>query len=151
MTDVQRSEQLRSIVETIWITMLGIPIDCIEFSASPETKGDFVARIDIEGAWNGSLELACSEGLARFVGAALFQQDPWELDLESSAEAVLELANMIGGNVKALVGEGNRLGLPRSLTEDLEPMLGEREACLLFDCLGEPLVLQLVRSTSCTP
>ncbi len=143
MDHSDRARDIQTIVETIWLTMLGIPIDRLPETADQAMNGDCLAHITINGNWEGSLELSCSMGLARFVGAALFQEDPWELDEESSLEAVLELTNMIGGNVKALVGEGNRLGLPE--LQPSESGEGEQEASLLFDCLGEPLALQLIR------
>ena len=145
MDSHRRQEELQTVVETIWTTMLGIPINRVLGEEDVEESGDFLASISISGAWDGTLELSCSEGLARFVGAALFQCDPWDLDEDSSVEAVLELANMIGGNVKALVGEGNHLGLPELQSALYERPTGVEEIHLLFDCLGEPLALQLIR------
>ena len=140
-----REEDLRSIVESIWAAMLGIPIEYLGPDPGRGLEGEYSATIAISGNWEGALAVSCSEGLARFVGAALFQQDPWELEGDASMEAILELTNMIGGNVKALVGEGNRLGLPQTRTNDAEPLPGSEEARMLFDCLGEPLGLQVVR------
>lgn len=146
MDQSNRAADLQTIVETIWATMLNIPIDRLPTTIEDGIDGAYSARVRISGTWDGTLVLVCSEGLARFVGAALFRMEPWDLDDESNLEAVLELANMIGGNVKALVGQGSQLGLPEVGTDRSWGEPGEQEAALLFDCLGEPLALRLVRA-----
>jgi len=104
--DPERSEALARVVDSIWTTMLGMPIDPAP-DGGPAPDGDSPrVRIELRGPWSGALELTCSESLARFIGSALFQQAPWKLDEASGLEAALELANMIGGNMRPVLGAG---------------------------------------------
>lgn len=68
--------------------------------------------IHVTGADGGVITIECPEILARACAAALFQVPVGALDLREAQDALAEMANIIGGNFKALLGAGHYLSLP---------------------------------------
>ena len=68
--------------------------------------------------------------------------------VSDSQDAVGELANMTGGNVKALLPMTCRLSLPRVVEgtgHTTRPPGGELVTTVAFDCQGSSLVIQLLK------
>jgi chemotaxis protein CheX len=79
------------------------------------------ASVSISGGWNGRVMVACSTALARQVTARLLLITDAELADEDIRDAVSELANVIGGNVKSVMPGPSVLSLPvSSLSADTE-------------------------------
>jgi chemotaxis protein CheX len=109
---VQLTEpDLAEVVESVVGAMLGIAIDGCG-ADSPTPRQALGASVQITGPWDGAVVVACDTDFGRRVAAAMFGDDATSMSDEEIADAVGELANMIGGNVKALVGEGTALSLP---------------------------------------
>ncbi len=100
--------EIREIAENIWGAMLALPIELGEAEAPEYVTG----CVDISGGWHGSVAVELSTGLARQVAATLFAMEPGEVTEAEVRDAVGEMANMIGGNVKALMPGSCRLSLP---------------------------------------
>jgi chemotaxis protein CheX len=69
-------------------------------------------RVDIQGAWNGAVTLSCSVAMARQAAAVMFAVEPPAVTAEQMRDAVGELANVMGGNLKTLVPQPAQLSLP---------------------------------------
>jgi chemotaxis protein CheX len=131
-------DHLSDITENVWTGFLDIPL--ARAVAAPENS-ECAATVRIEGAWNGSLVVCCSRSLAQRVAATMFQCDTEELREALWSDALGEIANIIGGNVKAVLPAPSRLGLPRFHVDWLPPQLGQ---AVSFDSEGEPLHVLLV-------
>jgi chemotaxis protein CheX len=101
-----------NVVEEVWESMLG----CAPAPAEPVAVQDdwLTAVVTVDGDWSGAVALSCSPRTAVQVGRALLdltgdEPDPEPEDVE---DAVREVVNVLGGNVKALVPGGRALGLP---------------------------------------
>lgn len=67
------------------------------------------------GEWSGAVLLECSFQMA-FVFTARFMRIPQSLQFDGDVnDALGELANMIGGNLKSVLPKGVRLSLPSAL------------------------------------
>lgn len=108
---VPQSEHLASIAHNVLNDFLGIPCQPLETMSSPplDTRG---ARVFISGGWEGAVALGCSEALARKVASVMFAKTPQDMTVEEIEDAVGELANIIGGNIKALLPGPSELSLP---------------------------------------
>jgi hypothetical protein len=83
-------------------------------SAMPWIAGAdrFVSAVYLTGDWNGAVLLECDRSQAcRFAGRFLSTDPPEEVD-DDVFDVLGELANMIGGNLKSLLGSGIRLSMP---------------------------------------
>lgn len=131
-------EHLCDITENVWTGFLEIPLSRAE--GTPPVC-DCAASIRIEGAWNGSVVVACSRGLAQRLAEAMFLADDQEVREALRADALCEIANIIGGNVKSLLPSPSRLGLPRYHT-GWHPPVGAMPVAFSSD--GEPLHVFLI-------
>ena len=119
-------QDIEQITQMIFQSMFELDVVPSESSALV-TKG-FLSEIPIHGNWNGSVRVYCNGELARKVAERMFLIDEVELSPQDVTDAVGELTNMIGGNVKSLFGHECSLGFPSVQSEDLLNLGGE--ACL---------------------
>lgn len=106
-------EQLAEIVATVWSSLLGMTVREQESeSAATEEWHSASATVHISGSWNGLVILSCSTTLVRRAAAAMFEMSVDDLDDLEVADALGELVNIIGGNLKCLLPEPSQLSLP---------------------------------------
>lgn len=105
-------EFLDDVTRQTWSDFLGIAL-----AEQAATSGDAecAARISIDGAWSGTLVVGCSRGLARQAAATMYSLPAADIDEASWRDTLNEVANIIGGNLKALLPGPSRLGLPAPL------------------------------------
>ena len=100
-------------VETIWSSVLALPVTEADPSKATAHDGPTVAGIvQIAGAWDGAVALHLSERLARRATTAMMGIADADITRADLQDTLGELANMTGGNVKALLPEPCTLGLP---------------------------------------
>lgn len=75
--------------------------------------GAMVAWVDVHGPWLGRASLETTTPAAHELARALLAMEPDEtVPDDDLVDALGELANVVGGNVKALLPEHGTLGLP---------------------------------------
>ena len=105
------------LTRTVWETVLNLPIEPVDADVRPRDDEETIsACVHISGGWAGSCVLTCPTSLGRAIAAAMFALEPDEVDEELLYDAVGEVANMIGGNVKGLVPGPSQLSLPAVAT-----------------------------------
>jgi chemotaxis protein CheX len=114
-TDVVVSEDdLAEMVEQIWVSYLdpaGLrPLIRTGDDAQPS---EVHSSVSISGSWTGHVVYASSTAAARNAAAAFLAMDPAEVSPEDLSDVLGELANMVGGNVKAVLPPGALLSLPQ--------------------------------------
>jgi chemotaxis protein CheX len=144
-----QESKVRESVETVWSSMLGL--DIREGGKAPERsrRPDLLTGcVQIAGRWQGAVTLDCSPVLARQIAAIMFGVDQRETTSEMIQDAIGELTNIIGGNVKALLPEPCHLSLP-VVTEGsdfLFHVLDSRVvAKLTFTCLDIPFQVTIAQ------
>ncbi|WP_432978824.1 chemotaxis protein CheX [Dactylosporangium sp. CA-233914] len=110
---IPTEEDLKVIAEQVWSSYLDLdgasPLIALP-AEKPET--DVTASVSVTGAWRGHVLVSCSEPAAKNVAAALLGIEFDDVAEEDVADALGELANIIGGNVKSLLPEPCALSLP---------------------------------------
>lgn len=128
------------VIQSVCGATLGLEVDGPEGSTDEVDLGQaIVAHVEISGETPARLLLECSEAMAKSAASALFVLDSEELTPRDLQDAVSELINIIGGNVRALVSTGSQLGIPQPAT-DLEAA-GERSKAeheIVLSCDGMP-------------
>lgn len=105
------SDDINALTLQVWETVLCLPIE----TDAPQPSADdlhVVGMVNITGNWEGSVLVRCTRPLARSITEAMFGMDPGEASADEIADALGEIANMIGGNVKSLVPGPSQLSLP---------------------------------------
>jgi chemotaxis protein CheX len=112
-------DDLRVIAEQVWSSYLDLD------GASPlvpvpaeNNKIDVSASVSLTGAWRGHVIVRCSATASRNAAAALLGVELDDVTIEDVTDALGELANIIGGNVKSLLPEPSALSLPHVLVEE---------------------------------
>lgn len=111
MTEVL-ARDLREVVETVWTVTLGFEVLDPLGSLPPPPESTWCGCIHIGGAWDGLVKLSMSEALTRRAAAAMFGAPAESLSREELVDALGEITNMTGGNVKALLPGPSKLSLP---------------------------------------
>lgn len=111
-TSAPRSDDVWNVVEAVWESLLGVwptPAEAVQVGADWPS-----ALVRIEGGWRGTVALSCPPRTAQHVARTMLDLsgDEAHPDTDAIEDAVREAANVIGGNVKALVAGGDRLSLP---------------------------------------
>lgn len=111
MTTTLEPEVITTVTEQVWTDFLGIALAPIPSTAG---EAECAASISIEGAWNGAVIVACSRQLARQAAATMYCCPVDQVDDASWRDTLNELANIMGGNLKALLPGPSHLGLPEA-------------------------------------
>ena len=118
-------ETVRAIADEIWASFIGedevlVPLD-------GELPAETVsAWVGIDGPWRGRVVLTTSTSAAEELTRALLRgRAPAVLDAEDVEDGFGELANVLGGGLKALLPEASSLTLP--MVGDTPPANGTDE------------------------
>lgn len=105
-------EDIHQIIEQVCTMMLGAsiePIDAIE-PAAPHDR--ITGCVQITGQWSGVVMLQTTNAFVTLAASQMLALKEHELSLADRQDAVAELTNMIGGNIKSLVPGPSCLSLP---------------------------------------
>ena len=123
---------VQSIADEVWPSLVGDGEAFVPVPVAP--PGEVVsAWVDIVGPWTGSVVLTCSPATARSLTEnVLMSRPPAVVDDEDVADALGELANVLGGNIKSVLPGESRLGLPqigsappRGRLDDVRSLVGQ--------------------------
>jgi chemotaxis protein CheX len=104
-------DDMVQVVGDVWQTALGLP--AVPDDAPPAAPGPrVVGTVKIGGACQAEVTLDCDAALARRAAVTFFAVPDADLTREMVHDAVGELANMTGGQLKALLPEGCTLSPP---------------------------------------
>jgi chemotaxis protein CheX len=105
-------EQIVGIAHDVWSSFTGTSLRAADDELAAGTDDLIVGSVAVTGEWRGSVLLACPTQLARTAASAMFDVPAEELTDDEVADALGELTNMIGGNVKSLLPGPGRLSMP---------------------------------------
>ena len=139
-------EQITGITQDVWSSFTGKAVRSAPEQVAPDGGDVAVGSVAVTGDWQGSVLLACPMDLARSVASAMFDRPAERLTDDEVAEALGELTNMIGGNLKSLFPGPSRLSLP-SVTVGAWPTVPVPGAVLVnsvsLACEGLPLTVSI--------
>ena len=99
-TKLPSPESLAALVTGVTETMLGIRFDLLPESREAPTEGWRAAVIPIQGDRKLAVAVAADLSSARDLTAAIFYCEPNEVEAEMIDDALRELSNIVGGQVK---------------------------------------------------
>jgi chemotaxis protein CheX len=103
---------VQSIAEEAWVALVGEDEVLVPLPA-PLPEDVLSSWVDVVGPWTGSVVLTAGrQTAAELCRALLGPAAPELLDHEDVADAFGEIANVVGGNVKAALPGPSSLGLP---------------------------------------
>lgn len=143
-------EEICQVAEMVWDSVLGAPL--VRMTEVPTPPERVVSGcIHFTGAWEGAVTIECSAEFARSAAATMFGVELAGASTSDMQDALGELTNMTGGNVKALLPEGCRLSLP-TVVEGAEFTArvpgSELVTSVAFKCQGAPIVIRLLKKSA---
>ncbi len=110
MLDVS-SEDIATIVRAVFEATFELYAEDSDGSESPPASISS-SLVSIAGQWDGAVIVDCSPGVAAVLAGIMFGLPPGEVERDHIEDTLGELANMIGGNLKAMLAPTCTLSLP---------------------------------------
>ena len=137
--------RIMEVAANVWNTILGRALFQSDAGTGEASGTQLSARVDIRGAWNGSIYLTCTEELARVSAACMFTVPPEELEKDDIPDALGELVNIVAGNLKAMLPAPAELSLPQVSDGAAPPLPASGvQTRMTFECGGHQVEI-LVR------
>lgn len=111
--------EIAQFVADIWEWQLGLLLQRSSRKVAPGTEDMYEGHVTISGAWQGTIVLLCSTAQVRQAAAILFNIEPQTVSDVQARDALGELTNIIGGNVKPFLPQPAQMSLP-VVTEGLD-------------------------------
>ncbi|SES39631.1 chemotaxis protein CheX [Actinokineospora terrae] len=137
---------LDMIAEQVWSAFLNGGEEETVYADSDSGAGvELAASVAMVGAYEGHLVVSCSHKASRDVASVLFAMEPEEVTADDVGDALGELANVLGGNVKSVLPSPSQLSLPRVSATAHERWPGTVEVCrTVVRWRDEPYVVTLL-------
>jgi chemotaxis protein CheX len=110
---VVTEDDLAEMVEQVWVSYLDPEgVSPLVMTGDDKQATEVHSTVSITGTWHGHLVYACSMQAAKKAAAAFLAMEEDEVGQEDISDVLGELANIVGGNVKAMLPAGCFLSLP---------------------------------------
>ena len=136
--------EIKEYVEFSWSTLdLKITPSSEPFH---ENSGNLVtAHIKISGHWQGVIALTIEHGLAQQLAVKMFAIEQGQVTDDEIHDAVSEMTNIIGGNIKSILPQPSKLSLPIT---DLKGSpfhfpFTQQLSRVIFDCMGKSFMVTI--------
>ena len=107
---------VQEIADQAWVALVGEDEFLVPLPGEPVVD-PVSSWVEIVGPWNGAVVLTTGSETAEALARCLLREHaPEVLDDEDVDDALGEIANVVGGNVKAVLPGPSVLGLPRTGT-----------------------------------
>lgn len=134
--------------ESIWQSILSLKA-IPDSNSNGNSDNDFALAgcIHITGAWEGTVTIDFPMSLAKQVASIMFSLSDDEVDSSLIQDALGELTNMTGGNIKSLLPEPCYLSLPAVAFTDSNMRVpgSEMVTNVMFKCSGENFRVSLLK------
>lgn len=134
-----------TLVQEVGMALLDVSMVIVEDPPHDNAQGA-TACVHVTGEWEGSVIVQASPRLSRDATAAMFDMPVDEVGDDEMADALGEVANIIGGSIKGLMPGSCRLSLPTvTLGPDSRMMVPGAELVhrVVLDVTGEHLAVAL--------
>jgi chemotaxis protein CheX len=144
-------EEIVTIAQTVLGTMLHIEaVPEEQLSDCLDTEPAFTGCVQISGAWQGAVLVQGAAHLERVLAAVFFELEESEVTESDVRDAIAEITNMIGGNIKGQVPSPSFLSIPSvTIGNDFNFHLAGVSVIsqVVMNCQGEPLRIVLCERT----
>ena len=141
---------LAEMVEQVWVSYLDPEgLSPLVPTGDDGQPSEVHSSVSITGAWTGHVVYACSTAAARKAAAAFLAVEADEVGQEDLSDVLGELANIVGGNVKAMLPPACLLSLPQVVLAPESATKypnAERVSGLYGRWDGEPVSISVWRS-----
>lgn len=112
-TTLPTAAELHEIAAEVWSSFLDDALVEALPAADVPDPDRVIGWVSISGDWRGHLYVTTTSAGAQQIAATMFQMDGNEIGQAEIADAIGEIANVVGGSVKGMVGADAVLSLPQ--------------------------------------
>ncbi len=144
-------DDVMGLAEEIWESLLELSIQRIPDASDVDDAATMTACIQFTGSWEGSLSIYCGDEFVRLAAGRMFASDPDGLSTEDVEDALGEIANVAGGNLKSLLPVGAEISLPTVVRGDRYAIHFPGSSVIAsvpFECEGQPIRIVVFRRCS---
>jgi chemotaxis protein CheX len=106
-------DELNTLVENVWQTLMGAaPASFVPGAPPPNTGEWMTGTVRISGEWHGTVSVSAPAALVRQSAARMLDMAEDAVGPDDMRDALGEIANVLGGNLKSLMPAPTRLSLP---------------------------------------
>jgi chemotaxis protein CheX len=149
------AQDLSEVTEQVWESFINADGDPeaarLRPIGRPGRPGGISAVVTVAGAWHGAIVVSCSPAAARQLAGVLLGLPEGQVSTNDVDDALGELANIIGGNIKGLLPGPSTLSLPylAALPGDTVPWpAGGAFSQLAVDWYDEPVLVTVLTDGS---
>lgn len=135
-------------VEFAWST-LDLKLTPSSEQFDEHSANAITTNIQISGQWQGIVALKIEHALAQQLAVKMFSIEKEEVTDEEINDAASEMTNIIGGNLKSILPQPNKLSLPMVDLKgtDLYFPFAEQRSKIVFDCAGKKFMVSIHQVT----
>lgn len=137
--------EIKQYNKMVWSTLLGFDITPEPGPFNLPSEEIITGSVQVSGEWNGVISLYLTPSLVARVTETMFSLDSGQATLETKKDAIGEMINMIGGNIKSMLPQPSSLSTPIFSMEGQSqqfPFTKKVTQCK-FLCNGDPFALSL--------
>ena len=136
------ADTMRQITSNVFDEMLAMPTADFDTADAAFTEERIIAAIRISGAVDEIVVVETPQSTANIIGETMFDASADTLDPEEICDAVGEVVNMIGGNVKGIYEGESKLSLPCVSKGVGDPEEWVGEPAIAVTVSGQPLIVR---------
>ena len=138
-----QASDVAQITSDLFVAMLSMPFDA-KPSDDLEVSGDALeACVKITGEWTAELRVLCPTDLVSRIACTMYGTTEEDLEAEEARDALGEVANVVGGNVKGIINGECALSLP-CVGQPRER--DDQGLWLTFKCDDSPITIALIEN-----
>lgn len=140
--------EIKEYVEFAFSTLdLQITSSSAPFDGNSENS--ITANIQISGQWQGIVALTIEHDLTEQLAIKMFSIEKTQVTDSELNDALSEMINIIGGNLKSILPQPNQLSLPivGSKGTRLHFPFTEQRSQVAFDCAGKKFMVTIHQAT----
>lgn len=139
------SGAMSELVQLAWTTFIGDDIQEVAPLQPAAVTPGVHATISIGGPWIATIIVSMGEALVNQYANALLEVPIPELTDADVRDAIGELANIVGGNVKGMLDDAISTTLSLPVVSSDPPTIpgGRLTVALTFEVFGQPMIWQI--------
>ena len=128
-------------------SFLGVEAFHTHSELDPETETLITGSIQISGEWKGLIVLYLHPVLGDEFAKKMFSLEQGQISEDELRDAVGEIVNMVGGNLKSVLPQPSYLGLPIIALNGNKPQFPSTRECsrIVFECMGKNFAVTILQ------
>lgn len=143
-------QELDELIQMLWMSFMNTQLNPAPTLDPDAHKSLMTAVVRLTGEDETSIFVECTKEMAREIASSMFQCGQDELAPDEVHDALGEIANVLGGNIKGVLAMDHQLSLPvvvEGPREHVKSPNGEVMHHVGYTCAGSPIQFTLARRT----